>query len=319
MDSGESGQMLQRMLYSEPDIWVQLLNLGILIPVVYAALYLFRNQLMTWGTNKPWMHHVRQSGKQRLKSRSFCDDLAAAAWVSQCGVTLHHAVCALLLLPAVCTPMFQDAFGFSDALVFALARHAGAVEVAWEIGDIAQKVHEQFFVQDRRSLKPSSPLVQAILHHLMASLLVVPNNIWIPTDASYIRLCFALEASAAILCTLSQMSQTLDVNNFGDVNKLFWNSFMLAAGMVVMRLALSPLCVYALVATYYRLGWNLMALVMVLTGITMLLADLLYTRSAVKRVTKFGSKLQNGRLGVTPKMNKPSWDSSDSLDASPTH
>ena len=89
-------------------------------------------------------------------------------WKENWSWGIHHTICGLVPLPAVC--------GFGGSWSFVATRHTGSLELGFEIYDTISKIHERYFSKDGHKTMPLKVFILTLFHHCVSFTMIIPCN-----------------------------------------------------------------------------------------------------------------------------------------------
>lgn len=218
----------ERLLMCEPTLGAQLLE-TVLLAIAFGVIMPTSTRFFaSMFKRRPWYEHsssIMRDIQERAMSMKMTDEMVHRAMGQMMPIMGQHMLGGLLCMPAI--------FGLGvprDAAV-ALVRHGALIELAWELQDTAERLHERLFTELGHVTQPNGMFFFLFMHHAMQWALVIPMNLYYSHLSGYHELVFMLEGAAGFAGLVAFYSYTLDTSKRSDLRQIIiCNAF----GVVVM-------------------------------------------------------------------------------------
>jgi len=285
-------------LAPEPEFMDELLraaprfDVQITLALIQAVFWFTFIKLFTAYVVKPYLEkHPKRDQFAKLSQATFkngygIDFTLEKAFEFGClffSILAQHGVGGLLCMPS--------ALGLSLPAgwptVATLAAYGALCEVGWEIQDGIERIYQLAFLPDGAELNPPALRVIILLHHAMGLGMVLPMNVYYPTNAYYHELVFLLQFAALVAMGAQQMGYLLDVKSASGLRTMKVYVTLTWVTLLWSRVLRYNYVCYSLLCEFYSSGNMALFWGGLSVTVAMSLINLLFFMDATGKLTKF--------------------------------
>jgi len=277
----------QDLLYCAPDLTVQLILMIVHLVIWHIVFATIPHMAGKWLATKPYKGILAEHMLKVMKEQFDTEWPEEMAFESVCeiafGTILHHAVCGVFCIPAAIGMP-----GMSLATKSALACHASLGELGHEVDEVICWIRDSIFNPAEFKLKNPLPLLGALaVHHVMGFMMVIPLNVFYPTNYYYAFGLFQLHFATAISLMVQMYCWSLSLETARDLLKMkIAVTLGVAAGCFGRGLGFLWTG-YCMLSTFYVEGATGFLVFGSFSFVTMLIFNVLLLGDSVKEFVKF--------------------------------